>query len=114
MGLYPTRGGKIIKNGEEMPLNNPREMLKHDVAFLSEDRKGVGLLLDEPIDYNIAYTSMEIQEKFIKNLGPIKLMDKRDVESHAQKMIEDMDIRCTSSKQHTRYLSGGETSKRYV
>lgn len=110
MGLYPTRG-KIIKNGEEMPLNNPREMLKHDVAFLSEDRKGVGLLLDEPIDYNIAYTSMEIQEKFIKNLGPIKLMDKRDVESHAQKMIEDMDIRCTSSKQHTRYLSGGNQQK---
>lgn len=110
MGLYPTKG-KIIKDGKEMPLNNPREMLKNDVAFLSEDRKGVGLLLDESIDYNIAYTSMEIQERFIKALGPIKLMDRKGVESHAKKMIEDMDIRCTSSKQHTRYLSGGNQQK---
>lgn len=110
MGLYPTRG-KIIKDGMDMPLNNPREMLKNRVAFLSEDRKGVGLLLDESIDYNIAYTSMEIQEKFIKNIGPIKLMDKRVIESHARKMIDDMDIRCTSPKQNTRYLSGGNQQK---
>lgn len=110
MGLYPTRG-KIIKDGKDLSLNNPREMLKNSVAFLSEDRKGVGLLLDESIDYNIAYTSMEIQEKFIKNIGPIKLMDKKVIESHARKMIDDMDIRCTSPKQNTRYLSGGNQQK---
>ncbi|NMA48175.1 MAG: sugar ABC transporter ATP-binding protein [Tissierellia bacterium] len=46
MGLYPTKG-KLIKEGKEMPLNNPREMLMGKVAFLSEDRKGVGLLFNK-------------------------------------------------------------------
>lgn len=110
MGLYPTKG-TISKEGNSLPLNNPREMLNNKVAFLSEDRKGVGLLLDEPIDLNIAFTSLEIQEKFIKKVGPLKMVNKNDIKSHADKMIKDLDIRCTGPKQHTRYLSGGNQQK---
>lgn len=110
MGLYPTKGS-IIKDGKEMPLNNPREMLNNSVAFLSEDRKGVGLLLDEPIDFNIAFTSIEIQEKFINKIGPLKIVDRREIKSHAEKMIKELDIRCTGSNQYTRFLSGGNQQK---
>ena len=110
IGLYPTKG-KIIKNGKEMPLNNPREMLKEKVAFLSEDRKGVGLLLDDPIDLNIAFTSLEINEKFIKKIGPLKMVNKGEIKSHGNKMIKDLDIRCTGTNQDTRYLSGGNQQK---
>ena len=86
MGLYPTKGS-ILKDGKEMPLNNPREMLNNAVAFLSEDRKGVGLLLDEPIDFNIAFTSLEIQEKFINKIGPFKIVDSKSIKFHAEKII---------------------------
>lgn len=110
IGLYPTKG-KIYKNGIEMGLNNPRDMLKEKIAFLSEDRKGVGLLLDDPIDINIAFTSLEINEKFIKRLGPIKMVNKSEIKSHGNKMIKDLDIRCTGSNQDTRYLSGGNQQK---
>lgn len=110
MGLYPTKG-TILKNGEKMTLNNPREMLNHKVAFLSEDRKGVGLLLDEAIDLNIAFTSLEIREQFIKKIGPLKIVDKKEIKSHGNKMIKDLDIRCTGPSQHTRYLSGGNQQK---
>lgn len=110
IGLYPTKG-KMIKNGIEMPLNNPREMLKEKIAFLSEDRKGVGLLLDDPIDMNIAFTSLEINEKFIKKLGPLKMVDNKEIKSHGDKMIKDLDIRCTGPSQDTRYLSGGNQQK---
>lgn len=110
IGLYPTKG-KIIKNGKEMPLNNPREMLKERIAFLSEDRKGVGLLLDDPIDLNIAFTSIEINDKFIKKIGPIKMVNKSELRSHGNKMIKDLDIRCTGPNQDTRYLSGGNQQK---
>lgn len=110
IGLYPTKG-KIIKDGKEMPLNNPREMLKEKIAFLSEDRKGVGLLLDDPIDLNIAFTSLEINEKFIKKIGPIKMVNKTEIKSHGNKMIKDLDIRCTGPNQDTRYLSGGNQQK---
>ncbi len=110
IGLYPTKG-KILKNGKEMSLNNPREMLKEKIAFLSEDRKGVGLLLDDPIDLNIAFTSIEINEKFIKKVGPLKMINKAELRSHGNKMIKDLDIRCTGPNQDTRYLSGGNQQK---
>lgn len=110
MGLYPAKG-EIVKEGKPLSLNNPREMLNNRVAFLSEDRKGVGLLLDDPIDLNIAFTSLEIQEQFIKKIGPIKMVNKAEIKSHGHKMIKDLDIRCTGPSQHTRYLSGGNQQK---
>lgn len=110
IGLYPTRG-KIYKDGKELPLNNPREVLEDEIAFLSEDRKEVGLLLDEPIDFNIAYTSIEIKEDFIKKFGPLKIVDKIKIRDNSLDMIKKLDIRCKDQKQHTRYLSGGNQQK---
>lgn len=110
MGMYPTRG-KILKEGKEITLNNPRAVLDESIAFLSEDRKGVGLLLDEPIDFNIAVTSLEIKEDFIKKIGPLKMLAKKEMKCHGEKMIKDLDIRCTGPQQNTRYLSGGNQQK---
>lgn len=110
IGLYPTKG-KVYKDGKELSLNNPREALNNGIAFLSEDRKEVGLLLDEPIDFNIAYTSIEIKEDFIKKLGPLKIIDKVRIKNNSLDMIKKLDIRCRDQKQHTRYLSGGNQQK---
>lgn len=110
MGVYETTG-TIIKDGKELPLNNPREALNSSVAFLSEDRKGVGLLLDDSIEFNIAFSSLEIQDKFLKKVGPFNLIDETSVRNHANNMIKDLDIRCRDSRQHTRYLSGGNQQK---
>lgn len=110
MGLYPTTG-KIYKGTNRIPVNNPRAALMDSIAFLSEDRKGVGLLLDNSIDLNIAYTSLEIKNEFLKKVGFFNVIDGNKVKSHADKMIEDLDIRCTSSKQNTRFLSGGNQQK---
>ncbi len=110
MGLYPTKG-IIEKEGMALNLNNPREMLNHGIAFLSEDRKGVGLLLDSAIDYNIAYSAVEVQEKFLNKVGPFKVLNKGDVETHGARMIEELDIRCSSGKQKAGNLSGGNQQK---
>ncbi len=110
MGIYPTTG-KILKDGKEMKLNDPRAMLNESIAFLSEDRKGVGLLLDDAIDFNIVVTSIEIKEDFIKKVGPLKMVDKKEIKSHGEKMIKDLDIRCTGPGQETRFLSGGNQQK---
>jgi simple sugar transport system ATP-binding protein len=110
MGLYET-SGTIIKDGKQLPLNNPREALYSSIAFLSEDRRGVGLLLDDSIEFNIAFSSLEIQDKFLKKIGPFNLIDENQVRNHALQMIEELDIRCTGPKQHTRHLSGGNQQK---
>jgi simple sugar transport system ATP-binding protein len=110
MGLYET-SGTIIKNGNKLPLNNPREILHSSIAFLSEDRRGVGLLLDDSIEFNIGFSSLEVQNKFLKKIGPLNLIDEKKIREYALKMIEELDIRCTGPKQHTRYLSGGNQQK---
>lgn len=110
MGLYET-SGTIIKDGKELPLNNPKEVLNSSIAFLSEDRRDVGLLLDDSIEFNIAFSGLEIQDKFLKDVGPFKLLDNEAVTKHALQIIEELDIRCTGPKQNTRYLSGGNQQK---
>lgn len=110
MGLYES-SGKIYKDGVLLKTNDPGAMLANNVAFLSEDRKGVGLLLDEPIDLNIAYTAMETRGRFFNKLGPLTLVDKAEVLDNANEMIKLLDIRCRGPKQHTRALSGGNQQK---
>ena len=100
--------GEVTLDGKALQLNNTRQALKSGVAFLSEDRKGVGLLLDEPIDSNIVFTDMSIHNNF---LGPLGIADVKAIRAHAKKMIKDLDIRCTSEKQHTGRLSGGNQQK---
>lgn len=110
MGLYPTKG-RVLKSGQEMKLNNPRYMLDNNVTFLSEDRKGMGLLLDDSIETNIAFTAQEIKNQFLKKTLGIQFLDTKAISENAERMIEELDIRCTSSKQHTRRLSGGNQQK---
>lgn len=110
MGLYPTRG-EIILDGEELNLNSPKDSLKAGLAFVSEDRRGIGLLLDSSIEDNIVVTSMQNQGTFLKNFGLFSLRDKSAIRRHAKEMIERYDIRCTGPTQFTRRLSGGNQQK---
>jgi len=107
MGMYEAMG-EVVLDGKPLALNNTKQSLKAGTAFLSEDRKGVGLLLDEPIDANIIFTDMNVNNNFLLPLG---LINKRAIRNHAKKMIKDLDIRCTSEKQHTGRLSGGNQQK---
>ena len=112
MGLFPA-GGKIILNGSEIPLNNPRACLDSSLAFVSEDRRGVGLLLDESLEWNIAFPAMQIQNKFLKNYlgGLIKWRDQDAIREVTQKYINQLQIKCTSSLQKAKELSGGNQQK---
>ena len=112
MGLYEA-GGKVEFNGAEIALNSPRKCLDASLAFVSEDRRGVGLLLDESLEWNVAFPAMQIQNKFLKNLlgGAIKWRDEKGIHQVTEKYIDDLQIKCTSSKQKAKELSGGNQQK---
>ena len=112
MGLYPA-GGTVKLNGQPIPLNNPRTCLSSSLAFVSEDRRGVGLLLDESLEWNVAFPAMQIQDKFLKKYlgGAIKWRDQKAIEEVTQKYIDQLQIKCTSSKQKAKELSGGNQQK---
>nr|WP_325183361.1 sugar ABC transporter ATP-binding protein [uncultured Oscillibacter sp.] len=112
MGLYEA-GGKVEFRGKEIPLNSPRKCLNSSLAFVSEDRREVGLLLDESLEWNVAFPAMQIQEKFLKKLlgGLVKWRDEKGICQVTQKYIDQLQIKCTSSKQKARELSGGNQQK---
>ena len=110
MGLYPA-GGKVLFNNEELPFHDAREVQRLGLSFVSEDRRGVGLLLDEGIDWNIAFNAMQIQDRFLKKVGPFVLRDDDSMRSEAEKYISELQIRCTGPDQKARNLSGGNQQK---
>ncbi|WP_304243693.1 sugar ABC transporter ATP-binding protein [Gracilinema caldarium] len=112
MGLYPA-GGLIRLGDRALTLNDPAGALRAGMAFVSEDRRGVGLLLDESLDWNIAFTAMQVHGQYLKSLlgGLIKLRDEKAMAELSQEYINLLDIKCTSHKQKARELSGGNQQK---
>lgn len=69
MGLYPA-GGEVTFMDTPLPLNDAKGTLEKRLAFVSEDRRGVGLLLDESIEENIVFNALEINGDFKKPILP--------------------------------------------
>ncbi len=112
MGLYDA-GGEVEFYDEPIPLNNPRKCLDASIAFVSEDRRGVGLLLDESLEWNIVFPAMQVQNRFLKKYlgGWITWRDEKSITNITNHYIEKLAIKCTSSKQKSRELSGGNQQK---
>lgn len=111
MGLYDA-GGEVLYAGEPLDFNQPKEVLSKGIFFVSEDRKGVGLLLEDSIEKNIAYPALQIKQQFLKKqFGFFQMLDEKAVTENAKKYIEKLEIRCTSSKQLVKELSGGNQQK---
>lgn len=110
MGLYKAYG-EVTINGKALNLEKLGAALEHKIAFVSEDRKGVGLLLNESIEHNIVFSALQTNNKFLKQVAWMRLYDGRAAKNHAEDMVKKLDIRCTGIKQHTGRLSGGNQQK---
>ena len=111
MGLFKSKGDIKYKN-ETLVLNKPTYPLEKGIFFVSEDRKGVGLLLDESIERNIAFPAMQIKKQFFKKfLGFFNVIDDKAVTENAKKYIEKLEIKSMGEKQKVGELSGGNQQK---
>lgn len=108
MGLYPA-SGEVEFFGEKLELNSPRHALKSGLAMVSEDRRGVGLLLNQSIEDNIVFNAMQVNGDYLSK--PLKLKNSKAIRAFADEMIKTLDIRCTSATQWTGTLSGGNQQK---
>jgi simple sugar transport system ATP-binding protein len=112
MGLFPG-GGTVTFDGTAYTAFNPRVMQKEGIAFVSEDRRGVGLLLDESLEWNISFGAMQINDKFLLKLfgGLITVRDEKAMRSIAEQYIKQLEIKCTGGRQQAKELSGGNQQK---
>ncbi len=110
MGLYDAEG-EIKLDGQTINPGILGDALKKGIGFVSEDRRGVGLLLEESIEQNMVFSAMQINGAYLKNIGFGKLYDSKKSREHANEMIKRLDIRCTSAAQRVGALSGGNQQK---
>ena len=110
MGLYEA-GGTVEFDGKPIALNSPRKCLDSQLAFVSEDRRGVGLLLDESLEWNVAFPAMQVQDKFLKRMGFFTWRDEKAIHTVTNRYIDELQIKCTGSSQKARELSGGNQQK---
>lgn len=111
MGLFPARGS-VVKDGAPVPLNVAGEAYKRAVAFLSEDRKGIGLILEKPVEYNVTVVAMLVKGSFQRTAaGRIRIKDRKAALAYTRRIISDLDVRCMGPSQAVRRLSGGNQQK---
>ncbi|VEJ35913.1 Galactose/methyl galactoside import ATP-binding protein MglA [Aedoeadaptatus ivorii] len=110
LGTYPVMGN-VEFQGKPLALGKTAKILAEKIAFVSEDRRGVGLLLDEPIYWNISFNAMQIQNKFIKKVMGLSFRDEETMKKVSDAYIENLAIKCMGSHQKAGNLSGGNQQK---
>ena len=110
MGLYDTEG-TVELFGESLKVGDTTAALHAGIAMVSEDRKGVGLLLDQSIEDNIVFNAMQVHGDFLNKFGPFTLKNAKAIREEAEKMIQELDIRCFGPTQAAGTLSGGNQQK---
>lgn len=110
MSLYPS-AGEVTLFGKPLKLGRAGDALTAGIAMVSEDRKGVGLLLDQSIEDNIVFNAMQVKGKYLRHIGFFTQKDGKAIRAVADQMIRELDIRTFGPAQHAGTLSGGNQQK---
>ncbi|MBX3567080.1 MAG: sugar ABC transporter ATP-binding protein [Rhizobiaceae bacterium] len=106
-GLDPYAAGEISVNGRRLRAGSPRTAMDAGIAFLTEDRRGEGLVMEASIAENILLPSLPKQASgFMSYLKPAH------VTALAREMSEKVHVRAASiDRTAVRALSGGNQQK---
>ncbi|NLK45971.1 MAG: ATP-binding cassette domain-containing protein [Treponema sp.] len=96
--------GKVFINGKEVNLKSVREAINNKLAYVTEDRKGNGLVLSNPISIN---TTLAKLDKISKNL----ILDKDLEFKYANEYKDKLKTKTPSVTQLVSNLSGGNQQK---
>ena len=97
-------GGKIYIKGKEVQIRSPRDAINAGIAFLTEDRKGQGLVLPESIGLNMILANFK---RFTSGF----LLDQKKIKEAGQKNVDDLKIKATGLEEAVQQLSGGNQQK---
>ena len=96
--------GQLFLNGTEVKLHSIEDAIKHKIAYVTEDRKGNGLILSNPIKINTTLSNMDA-------VSSHKVIDKDKEFLIADEYREKLKTKCPSVEQNVGNLSGGNQQK---
>ncbi|HSW42586.1 MAG TPA: multiple monosaccharide ABC transporter ATP-binding protein [Patescibacteria group bacterium] len=96
--------GTALKKGREIDVSSIRRAVDHGLAYVTEDRKTYGLILGEDVKTNITLANLEgIASRLV-------ISRPREIRV-ANEQRDALNIRCSSVRQLTVDLSGGNQQK---
>jgi rhamnose transport system ATP-binding protein len=104
-GIAPAETGAIELGGEPIAVASPRQALEHGIAYLSEDRRHVGLSLTQSVTANITLPALR---RYTSRLGLVDGAAERRV---AEEFRRRLGIRTAGLSQAVGLLSGGNQQK---
>ncbi|MBT2786046.1 MULTISPECIES: sugar ABC transporter ATP-binding protein [unclassified Halomonas] len=103
LGLRGKSAGQVLRNGQPVLLKNLRDAVHQRIAYLTEDRKGKGLVLNMDLRSNVTLLNLRA------HCHP--LIDRRREEQAYQQAIQRFDIRLRTAARTAAELSGGNQQK---
>ena len=104
-GIAPADAGVVELRGRRMTAASPRQALRAGIAYLSEDRRQLGLSLPQSITANITLATLR---NYVTRLG---LLDRSAEQAVAEGFREKLNIRTPSLDTPVEQLSGGNQQK---
>lgn len=96
--------GTLKLNGQEVKLNSVKDAIDKKLAYVTEDRKGNGLILSNPIKINTTLANLQgVSNNFI--------IDKDKEYQVAVEYKEKLKTKCPTVEQNVGNLSGGNQQK---
>lgn len=101
---YKITSGEVIMDGEKVSFKKPKDAIKKGLAYVSEDRKGNGLVLIQDIKYNITIANLEELQEGIS-------INENEEITVANDFKKSINIKAPSIMQKVGNLSGGNQQK---
>ncbi len=103
-GITPADGGNIFLNGNEVSIRSPREAIRHGIAYVPEDRRRHGVILEMPISANMTMASHG-------KLFPQTVLNFKVETALAERFIQELGIKAAGPEAPGGSLSGGNQQK---
>jgi len=103
-GAYPSTGGEIWLDGEKVEIHSPQDAIRRGIAYVSEDRRGEGLILKNDVKFNMGLVSLSDYVSGIR-------VQNGKWDEMVERYRKKFSIRITSPQQLTGNLSGGNQQK---
>ena len=98
--------GELSINGKKVELKNVHDAIKNKLAYVTEDRKGNGLILSNPIRVNTTLANLDAVSS-----GPTGVIDQDQEYQVAVEYKDKLNTKCPTVEQNVGNLSGGNQQK---
>lgn len=105
IGADPSESGDIAINGQALKVKQPADAVRHGIGYLSEDRKLLGLMLEQDVSFNTVLASLPFFS------GPMGIMRESKVKSLVTEQVDALKVKTPSVDQMVKLLSGGNQQK---